>query len=159
MPSPCLHDHSSLASSLVQFLLLLTGRAFDDKSRADKDHWSAVVWDLLEVGISKVFNRRRPGRPDALRGSGHTLDEMDGYMFATASPPFSHSFVTDIVGHERACDLYRMLRETASDDGVQRAYEISGEGPPRRQRGHENDFDESPGIPIVLIETTDHGVE
>ncbi|MDO9530034.1 MAG: hypothetical protein Q7J27_12880, partial [Syntrophales bacterium] len=71
MPDIYLYNHNDLASELFELFLLHTGQSFDDRTNScNKENWSEVVWDLIDAGLRKSFNRRRSGRVSDPRISG-----------------------------------------------------------------------------------------
>jgi len=63
IPNETLRDHTHLADELFSLFIFRTGRPFEDKRTASKNQdWSRVVWDLLETGMKKSFNRKNSGR-------------------------------------------------------------------------------------------------
>jgi hypothetical protein len=68
-----------LGLELVNFLGLRSGSPFDARHTAMKEiGWSRVVWDLLDMTASKLFNRERSGWLRVPRPVGASLDELDG---------------------------------------------------------------------------------
>lgn len=144
MPDELLRDHSRLADELFNLLIFRTGRPFEDKNTASKrQDWSQLVWDLLEIGVRKSFNRKNSGRDRTPRSSGDTLEMLDETVFARASSRMSRSTASDIVGQYDASIIY------AGNDDV-----------PPDYRNRENDFGEPEGgVSVVLIETSEQESE
>ena len=62
IPDETLRNHTHLASELFSLFIFRSGRPFEDKYSAAKNKdWSQVVWDLLETGMKKLFNRKNWG--------------------------------------------------------------------------------------------------
>lgn len=57
----------SFALQLLDFIEFQTGRSF--VKDVPKDSWSQMIWDLLEVSFSSVFNKRKNGYANASRSS------------------------------------------------------------------------------------------
>ena len=144
MPDELLRDHSRLADELFNLLIFRSGRPFEDKNAARKtEDWSQVVWDLLEIGVKKSFQRKNSGRYYTPRSAGDTLAMLDGTVFARASSRMSYSTASDIVGQYDASIIY------AGKDDV-----------PPDYRNRENDFREpEAGVSVVLIETSEQESE
>lgn len=139
-----LRDHNHLASELFNLFIFRTGRPFEDKSTAvSKRDWSQVVWDLLETGVRKSFNRRNSGRHGSPRSSGDTLDMLDGASFSRASSWMSCSTASEIVGRSTARALY------AEDNNI----------PPDRFDEEHGADKPGGGVSVVLIETSERESE
>lgn len=144
MPDESLRDHSHLAVELFNLFIFRTGRPFEDKNTAVKNHnWSQVVWDLLETGVKKSFNRRNSGRRRASRSTGDTVEILDGMSFAKASSHLSCNTVEEILG----------------PSGAQAFYAQGNDIPPenRYREGGSNEPDG--GISVILIETSERESE
>lgn len=138
MPDVFLISHTDLASELFNLFLFRTGRPFDDrKTAATMSGWSQVVWDVLETGVKKKFNRENSDREDASRGMGDTIQMLDGASFARATSRQSYSTVADIIGL----------------DGAHAFFSQGNDYPPNnRDRLSDNDEPQG-GVSVVLIET------
>lgn len=144
MPDELLRNHSDLATELFNLFIFCTGRPFDDKDAAKKTKdWSQVVWDLLESGVKKVFQRKNSGRFHCPRSSGDTVDMLDGVGFTRASSRIACSTVTEILGREGALFLYRESDDLPPDDGERNTDSGESEG----------------GVSVVLIETSERESE
>lgn len=77
MPDSLLQAHTSFERELVDFLVGRSGRGITNRSHAKRDGWSQVVWDLIQVGLGKTFNRKHSGFETASRFSG-PLKDLDG---------------------------------------------------------------------------------
>ncbi len=140
MPDESLRDHSHLASELFNLFIFRTGRPFEDRVTAGKKQdWSQVVWDILEAGIKKSFNRKNSARHRISRAIGGTVDILDGASFTRASTGLSCSTATEVLGRERALAFYAQDNDIPSGNSNRR-------------------FDtEEPeiGVSVVLIETSE----
>lgn len=58
----------SLALQIINLLEFQTGRPFVSK-RLHMDHWSQMIWDLLQISANSYFNRRHAGFNNTPRGS------------------------------------------------------------------------------------------
>lgn len=67
MPADVLVASKSFALQLLDFIEFQTGRSF--VKDVPKDSWSQMIWDLLEVSFSSVFNKRKNGYANASRSS------------------------------------------------------------------------------------------
>jgi hypothetical protein len=140
MPDESLFDHNHLAAELFDLFIFCTGRPFDGRDAAKKTQdWSQVVWDLLESGVRKMFQRKNSGRFHCPRSSGDTVDMLDGVGFARASSRIACSTVTEILGRERALFLYREGDDLPPDDGERNTDSVESDG----------------GVSVVLIETSE----
>ncbi len=107
MPDEVLRYHSTQSAELFSLLIFRTGRTFEDKqTAAKKQDWSQVVWDLLEIGIKKLFNRKNSARRNMPRGAGDTIQMMDGLSYSMGSSLLSYSTATEIVGWNVARSIY-----------------------------------------------------
>lgn len=139
MPDDQLHDHNHLAAELLEFLLLRSGRPFADRADASRDNdWSRVVWDLLDSGVRKAFNRRRSGRYQSPRAVGET-SICDGLSFTRSMSEAAHSTVADILGPPSANRLM-------SPD--------HGDVPPGQNRDREDRPESGSGVSVILLETS-----
>jgi len=86
MPAPVLYDHSSLENELFDFLIFKSGRPFRGIRQAQTESgWSRVIWDLIDIGIKKAFNRARSGLKKRDRiSSPHDWDGIS-YAFTTST--------------------------------------------------------------------------
>lgn len=144
MPDKYLHDHAHLASELFNLLTFRTGRSFEDKKTAAmKNDWSQVVWDVLETGVKKAFNRNNSGRRHTPRGVGDTIQMLDGASFARTSSLQPGNTVEDIIGRKGARFLFALDND---------------EPPGNRNRFSDTDGPEG-GVSVVLIETSERELE
>jgi hypothetical protein len=144
MPDESLRDHTHLAAELFSLFIFRTGRPFEDKqTAAKKQDWSQVVWDLLEIGVKKSFNRKNSGRRRIPRGVGDTIQMMDGFSFNRASSPLSCNTTAEIVGRNRARSIYSQDKDI----------------PPDNRDGEGNAEEPERGVSIVLIETSERESE
>ena len=77
-PDKVLVASNSLAHQLIDFIEFQTGKPFVSKSR-NIDHWSKMIWDLLDISATAVFNRRRAGFNNFPRSAGETLNILAHY--------------------------------------------------------------------------------
>lgn len=63
---------NSLATALLQLIEFQTGRTFVAKG-SNIDQWSRMIWDLLDMSVQSVFNRRRNGFNKHPRSSGDII--------------------------------------------------------------------------------------
>ena len=144
MPDELLYQHSDLASELFDLFIFLTGRPFDDRQTAVKrGDWPQVVWDLLETGLRKIFNRKNSGRVCISRIVGEPIGALDGVSFSRASSLLSCTTATDIVGHDAARSIYGQ----------------DNDGPPVNRDGDGGSKEPEQGVSLVLIETAEHESE
>lgn len=125
MPGSQLHIHTDLASALFELLLLKTGRPFEPKG-GTTDDWSNMVWDLIQTGLAKAFNRRRSGRINAPRHSGGSVLFEDGSAMVFGAGGATPSLAEEALGSGRASALYGLegaagvpadLLQSADNDG------------------------------------------
>ena len=139
MPDDRLHDHNHLAAELLEFLLLRSGRPFAGRADASRENnWSRVVWDLLDSGVRKAFNRKRSGRHQSPRTTGDT-SSFDGVSFTQTTSRAALSTVADIIGLQSANWLIR------SDDA---------DVPPDAPCNHNETSEPGSGVPVILLETS-----
>jgi hypothetical protein len=132
MPDESLFDHSPLASELFALFIFRTGRPFEDRQASvAKQDWSEVVWDLLETGMKKAFNRKNSGRRRVPR------------TFSRASSPLSWNTAAEIVGR----------------DGARRMYGQDNDIPPHDLQGGGDGEEPESGVSVVLIETSERESE
>lgn len=144
MPDESLRDHCHLAAELFNLFIFRTGRPFEDKSTARKKlNWSQVVWDTLEAGVNKSFNRKNSGRHRVPRTGGGTVDILDGASFTRASTGLSCITATEVLGRERALSFYAQDNDIPSGNS---------------NRRFDTDEPES-GVSVVLIETSERKSE
>lgn len=135
-----LHDHNHLAQELFDFLCLRSGKEFEGKTPTPPtDGWSLTVWDLIDTGLKKAFNRKNSGRTSSSRTAGGPIHLMDGACFAAATAHFATSTVSEVLGRSRAGRLF----------------EPPVEGPPRDRPPMNDDLDSDGGVSFVLIETSE----
>lgn len=67
-----LEASNCLATTVLQLIEFQTGRPFVAKSR-NIDHWSQMIWDLLDLSTNSAFNRRRNGFRNCPRNSGDII--------------------------------------------------------------------------------------
>lgn len=140
MPYESLREHTYLAAELFNLFIFRTGRPFEDKiAAAKKQDWSQVVWDLLEIGVKKSFQRKNSDRHFSPRHAGDTVELLDGMTFARSSSMLCESTVSDIVGR----DCANILFEGNNDVPLVNCPEDSKFNEPEG------------GVSIVLIETSE----
>jgi len=136
--------NQELAAELFALFIFQTGRPFEDRqAAAAKQDWSQVVWDLLEAGMKKVFNRKNSGRRHVPRTGGGSLEMMDGLSFNWASSLLSWNTAAEIVGREGARCIY------GQDNDIP-PYNLEGRGDAEEPEG---------GVSVVLIETSERESE
>lgn len=133
-----LRDHNHFADEFFDFLILRSGRGFSAQSSAT-DGWSQIVWDLLDVGFQKAFNRRRSGRVNQPRHAGATREDLDGCSCFQRTTEATSSTLAMLLGGDRSYALF-------ADNG--------GEPPGERFRNENGEEPES-GVSIILIETSE----
>ena len=135
-----LYDHNHLAQELFDFLLLRSGKAFDGKTPAPpSDGWSQTVWDLIDVGLKKAFNRKNSGRTRSPRTGGGPIYLADGACFAATTTRAATSTVSGILGHSAATMFF----------------EPQSEGPPQDGPPMDDNLVPDAGVSIILIETNE----
>lgn len=72
MPDNNLVASNSLACEIIRLIEFQTGKPFVCKY-SHKDHWSQMIWDLLDISASSCFNRRRAGYYGADRYAGDPI--------------------------------------------------------------------------------------
>ena len=89
----------SLALQIINLLEFQTGRPFVSK-RLHMDHWSQMIWDLLQISANSYFNRRHAGFNNTPRGS----EIMD--------------FFTEICNQDSNQDLNQVLNQDKENYGI-----------------------------------------
>jgi hypothetical protein len=128
-------DHSDLGSELVSFIELLSGDPFDDMTTASTETgWSRVIWDLLQMSVTKAFRRSRSGYSNQPRIAGTPPSTIDGCLFTASQQPTR--LIVSILGDNDAGTLFLSNMQ----------------GPPAQLEGEWRD-EEDGGISVVIIET------
>lgn len=96
----------ALALQIINLLEFQTGRPFVSK-RLHMDHWSQMIWDLLQISANSYFNRRHAGFNNTPRGS----EIMD--------------FFTEICNQDSNQDLNLNLNQDQDTDQDNEDYGIS----------------------------------
>ncbi|MBI5101327.1 MAG: hypothetical protein HZB33_05780 [Nitrospirae bacterium] len=144
MPDELLYDHNHLASELFSLFLFQTGRPFEDRnSAAHKEDWSQVVWDLIESGVRKSFNRKNSGRNKSPRFTGDIQQLEDGIFFNQASSSNCYTTASDILGPGAAAAFFNHHNDI----------------PPRNRNREEDSWEPEGGVSVVLIETSERSNE
>lgn len=141
MPDNFLHDHSDLAAELFNLLIFRTGRPFDDKETAQKgEDWSRMVWDLIESGVRKAFNRKNSGRYQQPRTDRDAVKTLDGVSFTRTTS-------------WACCDT---VREVIDPRSTRRLFDEGDDVPPNEVPPDErSDAQEGRAVSVVLIETSE----
>lgn len=63
---------------LIHFLKFIVGRTIHSNPKVTNDHWSKMIWELIEIGKQKVSRRKNSGISDFPRVS---LAQCDGLAF------------------------------------------------------------------------------
>ncbi len=139
MADECLNAHNDFPSEFLDFLLLRSGRSFGDRrASSGKANWSALVWDLLEVGLNNAFNRKNSGRTSSPRHAGADLKELDGCSFIAPGSSQPGGIVSSILGPDKISFLFSNRMDEPPDDA-----RLDSEGE-----------SQSRGVSLVIIETT-----
>lgn len=136
------YTKTTLGDSLFDFFSMTSGRLFGPKSAATG--WTQVVWDLIDNGLRKGFNRARTGRvaSENSRLSGDSVPPNVA-CFSAGFGAVRQSLVHEVLG--------------ASANVLRRAGD-GGQVPPELMS--EFDFDEPPsGISLVIVETDESQVQ
>ena len=137
MADKYLHDHSHLAAELLDLLRFHSGKAFEGKaSMKPTDGWSNLVWDLIDTGINKGFNRKNSGRFNSPRYAGGSI-YLDGASFTMATHMAAASTATLVLGDSSAGKFF----------GPPVHY------PPTDNFPQDENYERDSGASIVLIET------
>ena len=72
-PDDVLSASHSLAFQIVDLIEFQTGRPFIEK-RQYMDHWSKMIWDLIDISASACFNRRPAGYRNQPRCAGNIIN-------------------------------------------------------------------------------------
>ena len=139
MADQYLHDHADLASELLAFLLLRSGRPFLDRSHLEMDGWSEIVWDLLATSLRKALTRKRSGRASAPRYAGAPLHVLDSCSFAQATNQEAQQTVTHLLG----------------PSGSRLLYSAPGDPPPSDDWPGDELPGPGGGVAVILVETAE----
>ena len=90
-PDDVLSASHSLAFQIVDLIEFQTGRPFIEK-RQYMDHWSKMIWDLIDISASACFNRRPAGYRNQPRCAGNIINLL------TEGVPFVNNNNDDISG-------------------------------------------------------------
>ena len=93
------HNDGIKRQFLINLLEFQTGRPFVSK-RLHMDHWSQMIWDLLQISANSYFNRRHAGFNNTPRGS----EIMD--------------FFTEICNQDSNQDLNQVLNQDKENYGI-----------------------------------------
>jgi len=96
-PRQTITVHRDWTVELLEILALRAGGTFAGHQRAQQGvGWSRVIWDLLQVGRDKVFNRKSLARVSAQRVAGDSA-ALDGmfYLSSQGSPWLLHADIHD----------------------------------------------------------------
>lgn len=137
MPDQYLFDHNDLTTELYDFFIFHSGRSFESRRDSEgKRDWSEIVWDLLDIGLKKAFNRRKSVQSPDLSVSDWKDQLTDGAFFAQSSKPFGSKIAEEILGPSGASILFQ-------------APDI-----PQKTNIEEKSFENNKkGVSIVLFET------
>jgi len=136
LPDNILVPFTSLTEELYGLLCFKAGRVFKDRNITGYG-WSKVVWDLLERGVQKAFNRRKGGFIKRPSLSGGPISTIDGYSFFGCP--------------DNAC--FDVFREILEDDFFATIYP-----PPPGTSGERGNFSDGEyGTSIVVFETEEQG--
>lgn len=124
IPGQQLHIHTDLANELFELLLLKSGRPFGPKGTSGDD-WSNVIWDLIQIGLAKAFNRRLGGHINAPRYSGGPILFEDGSAIVLAGDGAPTALAEEALGRRVSAALYsdgeagipKDLLQMPNDDG------------------------------------------
>lgn len=73
MPDDVLVASNSLAFQIIKLLEFQTGRPFGKKNNGYSDHWSRMIWDLLNLSSGSYFNRRKASYNNVSRQAGDAI--------------------------------------------------------------------------------------
>lgn len=91
-PDDVLSASHSLAFQIVDLIEFQTGRPFIEK-RQYMDHWSKMIWDLIDISASACFNRRSAGYRNQPRMQGNILNLLNN-----GNDQLSEQFNDDNIG-------------------------------------------------------------
>lgn len=91
-PDDVLSASHSLAFQIVDLIEFQTGRPFIEK-RQYMDHWSKMIWDLIDISASACFNRRSAGYRNKPRMQGNILNLLNN-----GNDQLSEQFNDDNIG-------------------------------------------------------------
>lgn len=126
IPSQVLSLDNDLATELVDFLKFKSGRTIEADGKLTKDHWTRLIFDMLEITKKKASKRNNSGLKSFPRLK---TDEYDGCCYFLPGK-----------GVE---SIFRDLHEG-----------LNG-GDPDSPEGKFSD-DENEGISVVLVESSDN---
>ena len=91
-PDDVLSASHSLAFQIVDLIEFQTGRPFIEK-KPYMDHWSKMIWDLIDISASACFNRRPAGYRNQPRMQGNILNLLNN-----GNDQLSEQFNDDNIG-------------------------------------------------------------
>lgn len=91
-PDDVLSASHSLAFQIVDLIEFQTGRPFIEK-KPYMDHWSKMIWDLIDISASACFNRRSAGYRNQPRMQGNILNLLNN-----GNDQLSEQFNDDNIG-------------------------------------------------------------
>ena len=91
-PDDVLSASHSLAFQIVDLIEFQTGRPFIEK-KLYMDHWSKMIWDLIDISASACFNRRSAGYRNQPRMQGNILNLLNN-----GNDQLSEQFNDDNIG-------------------------------------------------------------
>jgi len=109
--------HGTFPDQLFHMLTLLSGRSFEAADQ-NGSGWSAIIWDLIDVGIQKAFNRRRAGYTNEPRWGGDRLADLDGFCQCHGDPDIPFSEFEQFLGPDLPLSLFSVDADVP-ETGVQ----------------------------------------
>jgi len=139
MSEDTLYPHNDFSSELFNFLTFCSGRPFDESDSSKyRQGWSGLIWDLLAIGIKKVYTGERIDKVYF----DYVKDEiLDGSFYAYGDFPRACSTIIDILGENTA--------ELVYNSNVPKLKACS--------TCHLNSDTFNIGVPLILIETEELG--
>lgn len=134
--SDLLFIRNELAVELFQFLQLGSGKSFVENNAVNIDGWSSLVWDLIEAGMQKAFNRKQAGYSNSPRISGWDAAQIDGVSFISTPTLVSKSIAVQVLGAANAAKLFSLTDEDTNLRNTDAVF-----------------VDENSGTSLIIIET------
>jgi hypothetical protein len=110
--------HGTFPDQLFHTLTLLSGRPFEVHA-PDESGWSAIIWDLVSVGMQKAFNRRRAGYTDEPRSGGDRLYHLDGFCQCHGESSIPSSEFEQLLGPDQPLSLFSTDADVPETDEQQ----------------------------------------
>ena len=110
-PNRMLALNNNLATEIVEFLKLKSGRSFEEDPQTSNDDWTKMIWDLIDI-TKGIKSRRRNYLPNDF--DRQQLHLMNGFTTNFADPNFGGIGFADVSGNE----TIDWIPQKEEDDGI-----------------------------------------